>query len=94
MKPARPCYESKPLNVKLEQTGFDQFTVVYGKQVKTGLSYADATTELGICLMHSLACEGFLDNRTRKEARADGDKEPYTTFTAGYVDAGRRQEAL
>lgn len=62
--------------IELQQTGFDRFTVVYGLQVKTGLSYAQAATELGGCIMHMQACEGQLDNRTRSEARADGDAKP------------------
>lgn len=49
--------------VTLFQTGRDRFTVVYGKQVKKGLTYADAASELGACLMHQAACDGVLDNR-------------------------------
>lgn len=54
-------------DVTLYQTGRDRFTVVYGKQVKKGLTYADAASELGACLMHQAACDGVLDNRERGE---------------------------
>lgn len=63
--------------IELQQTGFDQFTVVYGLEVKAGLDYSDACAELGSCIMHLQACEGPLDNRNRVEARKDGDTAPY-----------------
>jgi len=53
--------------VKLEQTGVDLFTVHYGKQVKSGLTYAVAAREFGVCIMHALACDGKLDNRVKGE---------------------------
>lgn len=49
--------------VTLAQHAKDNFAVVYGKQVKEGLSYEEACTELGACVMHALACGGRLDNR-------------------------------
>jgi hypothetical protein len=48
--------------VALLQLGPDNFTVVYGKQVKPGLTYAKAAYEYGCAVMHALACEGKLDN--------------------------------
>lgn len=54
--------------VTLIQTGLDRFTVTYGKQVKAGLSYAQAADEYGCCVMHALACAGKLDNRERRRA--------------------------
>lgn len=54
--------------VSLVQTGFDRFSVTYGKSTKEGLDYAQAASEFGACVMHDLACEGRLDNRTRSEA--------------------------
>lgn len=39
-----------------------RFTVTYGLQRKTMLSYADAARELGECIFHHLACESLLDN--------------------------------
>lgn len=53
--------------VQLHQTGLDRFTVVYGRQVKAGLSYTEAAKEFGHCVMHALACAGLLDNRKRGE---------------------------
>lgn len=44
----------------LDVRGADDFSVCYGLQVKHGLSYSEAATELGACLMHALACEGKL----------------------------------
>ena len=38
------------------------FTVTYGRQVKSGLTYSQACTELGQCIFHYLACEGGLNN--------------------------------
>ena len=49
--------------ITLTQTGIDRFTVQYGKQVKSNLTYAQAAAELGACIMHSRACDGVLDNR-------------------------------
>lgn len=69
--------EGAASGVRLTQTGFDRFEVKYGLQVKTGLAYGKAATELGACIMHLLACDGKLDNRTKAEAREAGDKEPY-----------------
>jgi len=66
----RLCYEIEDVafGVRLLQTGVDRFTVEYGLQVKSGLNYAAAATELGACIMHALACDGKLDNRERGEA--------------------------
>ena len=53
--------------VKLIQNGKDNFTVVYGLQVKKNLNYAEAGKELGYSIMHALACESKLDNREKGE---------------------------
>ena len=53
--------------VKLEQQSMNRFTVTYGLQVKRHLSYSDAATELGMSIMHALACDGLLDNREKGE---------------------------
>ncbi len=37
------------------------FSVVYGSQVKNGLSYGGAAHEFGECLMHALGCAGKID---------------------------------
>lgn len=73
------CFEQTngSFPVQLWQTGFNEFTVVYGKQVKRGLDYGDAASELGACLMHMLACDGKLDNRTKAEGKEAGDTNPY-----------------
>lgn len=48
--------------IQLTQQGPDDFTVIYGLQTKSGLSYSRAASELGACIMHYCACEGSLDN--------------------------------
>jgi hypothetical protein len=53
--------------IMLHQDGVDRFTVTYGKQITSGLSYGKAACELGAAVMHALACEGKLDNRERGE---------------------------
>lgn len=63
--------------IELHQTGFDSFTVIYGLQVKTGLSYGEACAELGACIMHNQACNGRIDNRTKFEANKQGESAPY-----------------
>jgi hypothetical protein len=70
-------YTAGDYPVRLFQTGFDRFTVEYGKQVKRTMSYAEAGAEFGLCIMHSAACAGKLDNRTASEARKVGDRTPY-----------------
>jgi hypothetical protein len=62
--------------IALYQTGFDQFTVKYGKQVREELSYGQAARELGCAIMHSVACDGRLDSRDESEVD-NGDTEPY-----------------
>jgi hypothetical protein len=53
--------------IHLDQVGKDNFIVTYGLQVKDHLTYSQAAKELGCCIMHSLACEGELDNRHKGE---------------------------
>lgn len=50
--------------VEVTQQGNNSFTVVYGKQVKTGLSYVQAAHQFGQCVFHALACAGKLENNT------------------------------
>jgi hypothetical protein len=45
------------------------FNVRYGRQYRTELTYGEAAKELGECIMHALACDSKLDNRTKAEAR-------------------------
>lgn len=56
-----------PFGVQLLQSGKDNFSVTYGKQIKHGLTYANAASELGAAIMHALACDGKLDNRLKNE---------------------------
>jgi len=48
--------------IRLIQTGLDSFTVLYGEQSRTGLTYAKAAQEYGASIMHALACGGLLLN--------------------------------
>lgn len=50
--------------ITMEQHGGRRklFKVTYGKQVSDNLPYIRAATELGLCIMHHLACESRLDN--------------------------------
>ena len=41
----------------------DDFTVRYGVQVDSHLTYARAAAKLGEAIMHNAACDGQLDNR-------------------------------
>jgi hypothetical protein len=58
------CHETPGLAfpIQLLQAGPDDFTVIYGKQVRTHLTYARAAHEYGEAIMHALACDGKLDN--------------------------------
>lgn len=67
--------------IELQQKGLDNFTVVYGLQVKPGLTYGQAAKELGAAIMHMQSCNGWLDNRTRAEAREAGDTAPFFDYT-------------
>lgn len=49
------------LTQTIDSEGFTDYTVQYGKQVTSGLTYADAARELGECIMHSLACASLID---------------------------------
>jgi len=59
--------------VTMTQHGPDSFTVRYGAQTDKRLTYAKACEELGASILHALACDGLIDNRTKAEARRDGD---------------------
>lgn len=71
------CLELPNLEITLTQHGFDRFSVSYGKQFNTDLDYAQAAKELGACIMHALACNNQLDNRTAAEGKQAGDRKPY-----------------
>lgn len=38
------------------------FTVTYGLQVETDLTYLQACSEIGQCLLYYLVCESIVDN--------------------------------
>lgn len=72
MRDYKLCWKSQiGFDVELWQKGPDHFAVRYGKQVKWRLTYAEAAAELGQCLMHAMACESMIDNRTQEEAESD-----------------------
>lgn len=60
--------------ITLNQDGIDRFTVIYGEQVKSGLTYAEAAAEYGRSIMHALACDGRLDNRERRPSTRRGNR--------------------
>ena len=53
--------------IELRQQGHDRFSVRYGPQLRIGLTYSDAATELGAAIMHNAACNGELDNLEKGE---------------------------
>ncbi len=46
--------------VYLLKTG-KKFSVVYGLEIREGLSYADAASRYGFAVFHQLACEGKIE---------------------------------
>lgn len=52
-----------PHALSLWQFGYDNFTVIYGKQIRRDLTYSAAAEEYGLCLMHALACQGKMQTR-------------------------------
>jgi hypothetical protein len=46
--------------VSIRQDGKHRFTVTYGKQVTSTLTYAEAAKEVGECIMHAFVCDGLL----------------------------------
>lgn len=63
------CFELPEMAfpIRLLQTGRDNFTVEYGKQIRSQLTYGAACTELGAAIMHALSCDGKVDNRQKGE---------------------------
>lgn len=61
----RTCFQltDTAYPIQLTQQARNRFSVQYGKQVKSGLNYTQAATELGACIMHAAACNDKLDNR-------------------------------
>lgn len=46
--------------IKLYQTGRNEFTVEYGKEIERDLSYSNAALSLGKAIMRMKSCEGIL----------------------------------
>ena len=53
------------IEVTQDQNRAALFTVAYGLQVHSGLTYARAAKELGENIFHHLACESILNNEGR-----------------------------
>lgn len=63
-----PVFETEiaGFTIKLErQKRKHRYTVVYGKQERSSLTYANAAHELGLAIMHALTCEGKFDEDRR-----------------------------
>lgn len=86
----RVCFEVDDIDavIRLEQTGRDNFTVIYGKQVDFGLSYGRAATILGQQIMHGLACVERLDNGNANRAHGPRSGQRWT------VDFAKASEPL
>ena len=63
MKKPKVVYEVTDLDchVRLIKVARDNFTVVYGTEHKTNLSYVKAAYEFGAAVLHSAQCAGRLD---------------------------------
>ena len=48
--------------VIVRQSDNRTFSVQYGKQLTSGLSYTEAAQEFGYCIFHALACEGKIED--------------------------------
>lgn len=49
------------IEVKQEETKRALFTVSYGQQVESGLTYSEACKSLGSVILHHLGCEGVVN---------------------------------
>jgi hypothetical protein len=69
MAASKVCYQVTiaGYEITLSQKGKDNFAVQYGKLYTGFLPYHEAALELGACIMHALACDSKLDNRTKGE---------------------------
>lgn len=54
--------------IQLRQHAVDEFSVIYGKEVKYG-NYGQSCHYLGQAIMHALACGDALDNREPSEGK-------------------------
>ena len=46
----------------VRQAASRSFSVQYGKQLTSDLSYEEAAKELGYCIFHALACESKIED--------------------------------
>ena len=56
------CYTATiaGFDITLKQQSNGKFRVTYGKQETGCDDYETAAKELGLCIMHALACEGMI----------------------------------
>ena len=52
-----------PAWICMEQYASGEFRVTYGLQVVDRLTYREAAYELGVCIMHHLACESLIETK-------------------------------
>ena len=59
---SNPYLKTRNAMIELRQSEDNngRFILTYGCEVKPGLNYAQAASELGECLMHHLACESII----------------------------------
>lgn len=50
------------IEVKQSEDKHGLFTVIYGLQVTKNLTYSQACTEIGACILHNACCEGLASN--------------------------------
>ena len=49
-------------DIILFQNEPDNFTVQYGKEVKSNLDYSQAAKSIGFCVMHALSCDSKIND--------------------------------
>ena len=62
LNPFKNAKTSEMITVKQSEGGKMLFTVIYGLQVKAGLTYAQCCRELGRCILHMQCGEGLASN--------------------------------
>ena len=60
----RIVFDNMKLDTEVELTSYKngKFAVKYGKQFTSNLDYAEACSELGSCILHSLTCAGNMED--------------------------------
>jgi hypothetical protein len=59
------------MGIRVEQTGWNKYTVTYGVEIHENLDYYDASTELGRCIFHRLGCDQCIDSRDARDAHLE-----------------------